>query len=115
MEARACHHALARAKRCELNLLGFCGLKHQGFNLIFVYNDEGKHRARYFRYLFLRTDVTHPDSFFDKKRAQKLISAVETLGGANQCQKREARDAMHSKSMPETRGRRRFAIASLQR
>jgi len=61
------------------------------------------------------TDVTHPDSFFDKKRAQKLISAVETRCIANQCQKREARDAMHSKSMPETRGRRRFAIASLQR
>jgi len=59
------------------------------------------------RFFELLTDVTHPDSFFDKKLAQKLISAVETRCLASQCQKREARDAMPRVSMPETRGRRR--------
>jgi len=51
---------------------------------------------------YLITDVTHPDSFFDKKRAQKLICQ-----SAQQCNSMPetqcaSRDAMPRVSMPET-------------
>ena len=61
-------------------------IEHIALELSHVSTKQARQKA-------LLTDVTHPDSFFDKKRAQKLISAVETRCLASQCQKRDARDA----------------------